>query len=179
MLLEHRCPVATLSIRQVHDRILGNECTAWRKDGTGPHARAYTLLTSERSRRMAKVLGAEAAEARADCLACHALNVEREKRDPRFQLSYGVTCEACHGRSGAWRDVHAGKDAWRKLSTSQKAQLGYADLKADADGVIVCMSTRGLPCSEGGCVCIVPPIADMSCPACGSDGGGAGACGIV
>ena len=48
------------------------------------------------------------------CLDCHADNVPSDKRGPKFQLSDGVGCEACHGGSEKWIESHAAESATHK-----------------------------------------------------------------
>ena len=90
-------------------RILQNEyVTWWQQD---PHARAYQTLLSDASRRMANKLGIGPAHEAPACLACHADAVPEAQRGPRFQLSDGVGCEACHGGAERWLSSHTEKDA--------------------------------------------------------------------
>jgi hypothetical protein len=71
-----------------------------------PHAKAYKVLQSERSKRIAKNLGlANAYEAKV-CLDCHADNVAAEQRGPGFQIADGVGCESCHGGAVDWLGIH-------------------------------------------------------------------------
>ena len=81
-----------------------NEYFTWsQKD---KHAQAYTVLSNDRSKRIAKNLGlADAAKAPL-CLDCHADNVAPERRGPQFQLADGVGCETCHGGAEPWLGTH-------------------------------------------------------------------------
>jgi hypothetical protein len=93
-----------------HDRnVWLNEYRIW--SGDDRHARAYQTLLSEESRRMAQNLGLSSAQAAPICLDCHADNVPQDKRGPRFQISDGVGCEACHGGAEQWIESHAEVDA--------------------------------------------------------------------
>ncbi len=90
-------------------QVLQNEFITWqRKD---QHAKAYQVLLNERSKRIAKNLGLEAAHTAKVCLDCHADNVPQERRHRTFQISDGVTCEACHGGAGRWIGTHIAADA--------------------------------------------------------------------
>jgi hypothetical protein len=86
-------------------RVPQNEYLIWsQKD---KHAQAYTVLTSERSKRIAKNLDLkEPAEKSAICLDCHADNVPENLRGPQFQLANGIGCEACHGAAEKWLGPH-------------------------------------------------------------------------
>lgn len=70
------------------------------------HSRAYKTLRSEDSRRIAKNLGLDNAQQAKICLDCHADNLAKEKRGPKFQIKDGVGCEACHGGSEQWIESH-------------------------------------------------------------------------
>jgi Cytochrome c554 and c-prime len=71
---------------------------------TGAHNRAYAILSQPRSEQIAKRLGIGAATSAPMCLGCHA--EPAPSKGPRFQASDGIGCEACHGGSANWIDVH-------------------------------------------------------------------------
>jgi hypothetical protein len=81
-----------------------NEYFIWsQKD---KHAQAYTVLSNDRSKRIAKNLGLADAEHAPLCLDCHADNAPPDRRGPQFQISDGVGCEACHGGASPWLGTH-------------------------------------------------------------------------
>jgi hypothetical protein len=81
-----------------------NEYLIWSKNDK--HHRAYAVLLEERGMRIARNLGL-ASPATADiCLGCHTDPCPPSMRGPRFQLSDGVGCEACHGGASTWLGVH-------------------------------------------------------------------------
>ncbi|MCB2052635.1 MAG: hypothetical protein KDE35_00145 [Geminicoccaceae bacterium] len=86
--------------------VLQNEFATWQK--RDKHADAYNLLFDDLSQRIARNLGLDDASTADICLDCHADNVPPERRGPRFQLSDGVGCEACHGGSERWIGPHTG-----------------------------------------------------------------------
>lgn len=86
-----------------------DEYTTW-IDGDR-HSIAYQTLQSEESKRIADKLGISRAESSDICLDCHADNAPADKRGPKFQVSDGVGCEACHGGSGRWIETHTNPDA--------------------------------------------------------------------
>ena len=87
-------------------RVLGNEYVTWTR--LDKHARAYSVLRTDQSRKIAKNLGLpKPAHESKLCLDCHAHNVPQENRGKRFVVSDGVTCEACHGPAGRWITSHA------------------------------------------------------------------------
>ncbi len=81
-----------------------NEYLIWSK--SDKHHRAYTVLLEERAVRIARNLGLPNAATADMCLGCHADNVSPARRGPRFQISDGVGCEACHGGASTWLGVH-------------------------------------------------------------------------
>jgi hypothetical protein len=81
-----------------------NEYRVWRAQDY--HSRAYRTLLSEQSRSIAAKLGLASASTAAECLNCHADNVPANRRGPKFQITDGVACEACHGGAQGWIDTH-------------------------------------------------------------------------
>ena len=84
--------------------VLQNEYSVWSENDK--HARAYTVLLNDESKKIAVNLGLESAETADICLDCHADNVPDELRGPKFQITDGVGCEACHGGAERWIEVH-------------------------------------------------------------------------
>lgn len=95
-------PASTGNIQQ-------NEYLIWAR--YDPHAGAQALLFEERSRTLAQRLGLKAAHEAPECLACHAEQVPAAQRGPKFQLSDGIGCEACHGGAERWLAGHYAPDA--------------------------------------------------------------------
>jgi hypothetical protein len=86
-----------------------NEYRIWQQEDR--HAQAYRTLELPESKRIAANLGLPNATAAKICLDCHADNVPADKRGPKFQISDGVGCEACHGGSEKWLESHAAESA--------------------------------------------------------------------
>ena len=84
--------------------VMLNEYRVWSTEDR--HARAYKTLLSSESKRIAKNLGLASAHTAKICLDCHADNIVKEKRGPKFQINDGVGCEACHGGSEQWIESH-------------------------------------------------------------------------
>ncbi len=84
--------------------VLQNEFVTWQQKDK--HHKAYEVLLNDRSKRIARNLGLENAHTAALCLDCHADNPPADKRYATFQLTDGVTCEACHGGAGRWIGTH-------------------------------------------------------------------------
>lgn len=89
-----------------------NEYQTWTREDR--HAQAYRTLELAESKRIAANLGLPSATTAKICLDCHADNVPSDKRGPKFQLSDGVGCEACHGGSEKWIESHAAESATHK-----------------------------------------------------------------
>ena len=121
-----------------NSRVPQNEYFVWsQKD---KHAQAYTVLSNDRSKRIAKNLGLPDAEHATICLDCHADNVAAAQRGPQFQLSDGVGCEACHGGALPWLGPHLSGESH---AANLKAGL-YATDQPEARAV------RCLSCHVGG-----------------------------
>jgi hypothetical protein len=73
------------------------------------HSRAFRDLSNARSQAIAARLGLASAATSKICLDCHADNVPATLRGPKFQLTDGVGCEACHGGAQMWIETHTQK----------------------------------------------------------------------
>ncbi len=82
-----------------------NEYRLWSQDDA--HARAYLTLESPLSKRITASLGLGNPTTEKICLDCHADNVPKDRRGPKFQLRDGIGCEACHGGAEKWIESHA------------------------------------------------------------------------
>lgn len=85
-----------------------DELMRWQEPSTpgGAHSRAFAVLSSGRSREIARNLGIGDASSSPMCLGCHADPAPAGKRGARFQLSDGVGCEGCHGGASGWISSH-------------------------------------------------------------------------
>ena len=88
-----------------------NEYTTWIENDK--HTEAYEVLLSEDSRLIARNLNIEEAHEAGVCLDCHSYNVDQERRAATFDISEGVTCEACHGAASEWLGSHVVADGDR------------------------------------------------------------------
>jgi hypothetical protein len=107
----------------------GNEYSTWAAHDS--HARAFTVLYEQRSRRMLRNLGLPGpATETALCLRCHAMNSGTTDASPvgeRFWVGDGVGCESCHGAAERWLAEHY---RWpRELSATDKERLGFKNLR--------------------------------------------------
>jgi hypothetical protein len=83
------------------------------------HSQAYRGLDSPLGRSIAAKLGLASASTAKICLDCHADNVPASLRGPKFQVSDGVGCEACHGGSEKWIDGHSQASTSHKQNTDR------------------------------------------------------------
>lgn len=97
---------------QSNENVALNEYRVWTQEDR--HSQAYRTLELPESKRIAANLGLPSAATAKICLDCHADNIPADKRGPKFQISDGVGCEACHGGSEKWLDSHAAESATHK-----------------------------------------------------------------
>ncbi|WP_229956950.1 cytochrome c family protein [Parasphingorhabdus litoris] len=114
-----------------------DELMRWQEESTpgGAHSRAFRVLREPRSIAMAKRLGIKDAASSEQCLGCH--STPAAKKGPRFQLSDGVGCEACHGPSSGWLSAHYAVGA----NHAKNVSLGLTPLenpKARASNCLDC-----------------------------------------
>jgi hypothetical protein len=86
-----------------------DELMIWQSESspTGAHSRAWRVLTEPRAKAIAARLGIGEAASAPLCLGCHATPAPPAARGPRFQISDGIGCEACHGAASAWLASHS------------------------------------------------------------------------
>lgn len=97
---------------QANENVALNEYRIWTQEDR--HAQAYRTLELPESKRIAANLGLPSAATAKICLDCHADNIPGDKRGPKFQISDGIGCEACHGGAEKWLDSHAAESATHK-----------------------------------------------------------------
>ena len=113
-------------------RVLRNEHTTWLSNDS--HARAYEVLFSARSQRIARNLAPDpthitAAHQEIRCLACHTAPRSSSELQLRSGIhSDGVGCESCHGPSSQWLGPHTTPE-WGELSVSEKSARGMQNIK--------------------------------------------------
>jgi hypothetical protein len=83
-----------------------DEILRWQEPSspTGSHYRAYAILFQPRSKQIADRLGIGDATRAQMCLGCHSENAA--SRGPKYQVSDGIGCEACHGGAANWIESH-------------------------------------------------------------------------
>jgi hypothetical protein len=111
-----------------------NEYRVWRSEDY--HSRAYKTLSSAASKLIAKKLGLTSATTANICLDCHADNVPPGRRGTKFQISDGVSCEACHGGAEHWIATHDNSG----VTHEQNVRNGMYPTDRPADRARLCLS---------------------------------------
>jgi hypothetical protein len=112
--------VATCASSVCHGRVQSdggsrvplNEYITWSRED--PHAKAYSVLLTQRSRQIAAKLGLQDAHTAKICLDCHADNVPESRRGKEFNIADGVGCEACHGGAERWLETHSKRSSYQE-----------------------------------------------------------------
>ncbi len=116
-------------------RIGQNEFYIWSQKDR--HAKAYEVLTNADSKRIAQNLRIDKPEAAHRCLVCHALDVEEGRQGKNFDITEGVSCEACHGPAEQWLGPHIRKD-WDAKRAATYGMSNTKDLGFRADKCLGC-----------------------------------------
>lgn len=92
------------------------------------HARAFVILTSARSARMAESLGLGNAQTSPRCTVCHSpfQSVPAAHMRSAARADEGVSCETCHGAAESWLRGHTRPD-W---SYATRVGAGMRDLRS-------------------------------------------------
>lgn len=97
------CHGSVVAGKNAHVRL--NEYVTWAHEDA--HSRAFQALQGEQGRAIAARLGLGRADQAGVCLDCHSDHVPAALRGPKFTLTDGVGCEACHGGAERWVATHA------------------------------------------------------------------------
>ena len=111
-------------------RVLQNEYYTWLNNDN--HARAYNILFSDRSARIARNmrLKKRAYEEKV-CLDCHTTNVPANLIEGAIDKEDGVQCEVCHGPAGGWRAEHT-MEGWTHAQSVARGMIDLADVPVRA-----------------------------------------------
>jgi hypothetical protein len=92
------------------------------------HAKAFAILTSARSQRIAEGAGITDAATNARCTICHSplQSVAQTRLASTAHPDEGVSCESCHNAAGPWLRGHTRKD-W---TYAMRVSAGMRDLKS-------------------------------------------------
>lgn len=121
------------------EKIRADEYFVWLND---PHARAFQVLTEERSCKIFQNLGLTDAEfnplpGQADsfvqqwrnCLGCHETNqhlaTSTDSKMPLRAIAEGVSCESCHGYAEEWLHAHYQTDWSDSVTNERKQKMGF------------------------------------------------------
>jgi hypothetical protein len=115
-----------------------NELITWQdpSSAAGDNSRAWRVLTEPRAQAIANRLGLGPAQSAPACLGCHS-DPAPGGRGPKFQLSDGVGCEACHGGSSGWLASHYALGASHADNVSH-GMIPLEDPKARASVCLDC-----------------------------------------
>lgn len=119
--------VSPSTVQRTERHVLLNEYRYWTE--CDRHAQAYRALGSVQSRQIATKLGLANAAGAKVCLDCHADNVPTEKQGPKFHLTDGIGCEACHGGAEKWIETHAQKTATHRANIERGMYASEQPLK--------------------------------------------------
>ncbi|MEP7016164.1 MAG: multiheme c-type cytochrome [Verrucomicrobiota bacterium] len=92
------------------------------------HSRAFAILTSARSARIAETVGGGGAPANTRCTVCHSpfQSVSQTRLAATAHPDEGVSCESCHGAAEAWLRGHTRPD-W---TYAMRVTAGMRDLRS-------------------------------------------------
>jgi hypothetical protein len=91
---------------------------------------------------MARKLGLPSAHTAKICLDCHTDNVPPGQRGPKFQLTDGVGCEACHGGAEQWIESHT-EPGVGHADNLARGMLATEDINVRAEVCLSChLGTR-------------------------------------
>jgi len=94
-----------------------NEYTIWTQDDR--HSQGYNRLKSPAAVQIAAKLGLASAVGAKICLDCHTDNVPRALQGPKYKITDGIGCEACHGAAEKWIESHAQQSATHKVNVAK------------------------------------------------------------
>ncbi len=103
------------------------------------HSRAYAVLISARSARMAETLGIAQAQTDARCTVCHSplQSVSAARLLPTAHPDEGVSCENCHGAASGWLRGHTRSD-WTYGTRVAAGMHDLRNLYVRANACVAC-----------------------------------------
>ena len=101
-----------------------------------PHARADSILSAERSKRIGEALGITDATKSEQCTVCHSpmQSAAPERLMAGVKPIHGVNCEVCHGPAEKWVRFHTRPD----VTHAQRVAAGMRDLSPPAQRANAC-----------------------------------------
>ena len=114
--------------------VLQNEYVTWHK--YDKHSKAWTVLTSQDSKRIAYHLGIADATRAPECLRCHATYVsDKQRHGESYEIEDGISCESCHGAAEHWLASHTARDA----THTDNVKRGMTDLGNASQRAALCL----------------------------------------
>ncbi|MFL6537679.1 MAG: multiheme c-type cytochrome [Chthoniobacterales bacterium] len=103
------------------------------------HSRAYAVLVSSRSARMAETLHAASATTDARCTVCHSAfaSVDPARVLPSAHPDEGISCENCHGAASGWVRSHTRSD-WNYATRVGAGMHDLRNLYVRANACVAC-----------------------------------------
>ena len=103
------------------------------------HSRAYAVLISARSARMAETLHLGSATTDARCTVCHSpfASVNPARLLPAAHPDEGVSCESCHGAASGWLRSHTRPD-WKYATRVGAGMHDLRNLYVRANACVAC-----------------------------------------
>lgn len=133
------CAGSTCHGRQEGDGkiVRQDELMRWQEPSSpgGAHSRALAVIDTPRGRMITARLGLGDPVKAPACLGCHA--DPATARGPKFQLSDGVGCEACHGGAANWIQAHYAVGASHRRNVAL-GMVALDEAKARADVCLDC-----------------------------------------
>lgn len=108
--------------------VLMNEYDTWLHAPAPTHVRAWEVLLTPLSKRIARNLSLpNPPESSPTCTGCHSMVVPAglQSRPGVIEVADGVSCEGCHGPAGGWLAEHVRED-WEHLDS---VEAGMTDLR--------------------------------------------------
>jgi hypothetical protein len=129
-----RTPGASLCSPRKEQDVALREYFVWQQ--CDRHSAAFNRLKEAPAQKIAEKLGLANAWGAKICTDCHADTAPGDKAGPKFKRTDGVGCEACHGGSEKWIEVH--KDP--KTPHQENVRLGMYPTDQPLQRAQLCLS---------------------------------------
>ena len=117
-------------------RVLQNEYYTWLNKDT--HPRAYNILFSDRSARIAKNMRLKKRAYEENvCLDCHTTNIPANLVEGQVDIEDGVQCETCHGPASGWRSEHT-MEGWTHEQSVARGMIDLPKISTRANVCVAC-----------------------------------------
>ena len=105
------------------------------------HSKAYTTLTTDAAKRVAKEAGVKGdPQKAAECLVCHvtAYSTPASHKASSLTMEEGVSCEACHGPGSEYKSVKVMKGVFKGIMKG----VDYGLVKPDVTSCKKCHNAK-------------------------------------